>query len=90
MDLVADSGPLVKVMGVTASAGRYRALEFEFTSGVLSVSCDDATDEIIVAAGRIGIHAEPVTDSWVQDLIGKWIEYAWDLRNHAATTTDSN
>jgi hypothetical protein len=81
-DLAADSGPLVKVMGVAGPAGSYRALEFEFASGVLSMSCDDDTDQIIVAVGCVGIQTEPVTDSWARELIGKSIDYAWDLRNH--------
>jgi hypothetical protein len=80
--LAADSGPLVGVRGVLAAAGRYTALEFVFASGRLSLRCDDDTDEIIVETGRTISDGQPVAESWVDDLLGKWIEYAWKLRNH--------
>jgi hypothetical protein len=81
-DLAADSGPLLSVRGVAAPAGRYRRLEFEFTAGVLTLRCDDATDKIIVEVGRHGRDAESIEDSWAQALLGKWTECAWGLRNH--------
>jgi Family of unknown function (DUF6334) len=81
-DLATESGPLLRVMGIAAAAGRYRSLEFEFALGVLSLHCDDVTDEIIVKVGRDDAAALPVADSWANDVLGKCIEYAWELRNH--------
>lgn len=82
-DLANDSGPLAAVWGVAApGGGRYRLLEFEFASGVLSLACDDDTDEIIVQVGGRAPGTELLDEAWVEDLLGKWIEYAWELRNH--------
>jgi hypothetical protein len=81
-DLATESGPLLRVIGVQVPAGRYMSLEFEFASGVLSLRCDDNNDEIVVEVGRNDPAARPVADPWVQNLLGKWIEYAWELRNH--------
>ena len=44
--------------------------------------CDDDTDEIIVEVERSRSDAQPVAEAWAQDLLGEWIEYAWELRNH--------
>jgi hypothetical protein len=81
-DLATDSGQLLAVKGVAAAAGCYRELEFEFTAGVLTLRCHDDTDEVVAEVGRPGGHAEPIEDPWAQALLGKWIEYAWSLRNH--------
>jgi hypothetical protein len=81
-DLVTKSGPLLRVIGVAVPGDRYRSLEFEFVSGVLSLRCNDDTDEIIAGVGRNDPAALPLADSWAQDLPGKWIAYAWELRNH--------
>jgi len=57
-------------------------LAFEFASGVLSMRCDDDTDEIVVEVERSRSDAQPVAEAWAQDLLGEWIEYVWELRNH--------
>jgi Family of unknown function (DUF6334) len=71
----------VAVKGLPAPAGRYRELEFEFSAGVLTLRCDDDADELVAEVGRQGEDAESIKDSWVKGLLGKWIEYAWGLRN---------
>lgn len=85
-DFAADSGRLLAVTGVAAPAGRYRKLEFEFAAGVLTLSCDDDTDEIIAEIARRSADAEAIEESWAQTLLGKWIEYAWSLRNNRGYT----
>jgi hypothetical protein len=57
-------------------------LELQFASGVLILRCDDDTDELIAEVGRAGTDAVLIADSWIDGLLGKRIEYAWDLRNH--------
>ncbi len=61
-DLATESGPLLRVIGVAAPAGGFASLEFGFASGVLSLRCDDDTDEIIVEVGRNDPSALPVAD----------------------------
>jgi hypothetical protein len=80
--LADDSGALLNIMGVAMPGGRYRMLELRFASGVLILRCDDDTDELIAEVGRAGTEAVLIVDSWVDGLLGKRIEYAWDLRNH--------
>ena len=81
-DLAADSGAPLNVTGVAMPAGRYRMLELQFASGVLVLHCDDDTDELIAEVGRAPTGAAVIADSWAEGLLGKRIEYAWDLRNH--------
>ena len=81
-NLAADSGALVRVTGTKAPGGGYASLEFEFGSGVLTLRCNDDTDEIIVEAYSGASSADGIAETWVEDLLGKWIECAWDLHNH--------
>jgi hypothetical protein len=72
-DLAAESGPLLRVTGVAAAGGRFRSLDVRVASGVLSLRCDDDSDEIILEVGRSDPSALAVTDSW-------------ELRNHRGYT----
>ncbi len=81
-DLCTDSGLLLRVMGVPSKGGYYRSVLLEFAAGALSLRCDDNTDEIIVEVGPREASAVEVNDAWSQGLLGKWIEYGWELRNH--------
>jgi hypothetical protein len=51
-NLAADSGALLKVVGMAIAGGRYRMLELQFASGVLVLRCDDDTDELIAKVGQ--------------------------------------
>jgi hypothetical protein len=82
VDLVSDSGKLLKVTGMPASGGRFTVLQFAFASGSLHLSCDDDTDEIIVEIGKEIVDYPNVTHAAIVDLIGMSIEYAWNLTNH--------
>ena len=81
-DLAEDSGALLNITGVVMPGDRYRMLELQFASGVLTLSCDDDTDELIAEVGHARPVAVLIADPWVDGLIGKRIEYAWELRNH--------
>lgn len=80
--LAAESGPLRGVSGILDPGGLYRSLEFDFASGILALGCDDDTDELIVEIHDGDPVAPLVSESWAQSLLGKWIEHAWELRNH--------
>ncbi len=81
--LSSESGALLRVTGVAdTAAGRYRSLTLEFVAGVLLLSCDDDTDEIIVEVGGSDSSAKDLDEPWVADLLSKWVEYAWELKNH--------
>ena len=56
-------------------------LELQFASGGLVLRCEDEADELIADVGRPGTGAPMISDSWVEGLLAKRIEYAWDLRN---------
>lgn len=78
-----ESGELRRVAGVKAGGrAAYEWLSFEFAEGVLGLTCNQDTDEVIVTIGHADPLALAVDDEWVQDLLGKWISYGWDLRNH--------
>jgi hypothetical protein len=82
MKLASESGELKAITGLTLSEDRFTVLQFAFTSGVLSLGCDDDTDEIIVKVLDVGSGYPRVTHAVLADLIGMCIEYAWTLTNH--------
>jgi hypothetical protein len=82
MKLASESGQLKAVTGLVLSADRFTVLQFAFAAGVLSLRCDDDTDEIIVEVVDIVDDYSHVTRTDVVDLIGMSIEYAWTLTNH--------
>ena len=49
---------------------------------MLGLACVEETDEILVTSGQPDTLGRPLDDDWVEDLLGNWISYGWDLRNH--------
>ena len=82
MKLASDSGHLQEVTGLISPADRYSILQFAFTAGVLSLRCNDDTDEIIVEVIDVADDYPRVTHAVISDLIGMSIEYAWTMTNH--------
>lgn len=82
--LCEDSGPLQRVTGVAEDVppGEWESLRFEFERGVLSLSCDIDTDEVIFETGQRHPGASDVDEAWAERLLGKHIVYAWVLQNH--------
>lgn len=80
--LCEDSGPLKRVTGVAEDLLPWESLRFEFAHGVLSLSCDIDTDEIIIEIGQSHPGASDVDEAWAERLLGKRIVYAWVLQNH--------
>ena len=79
--LCEDSGPLQRVLGVVDDRIVW-SLSFEFAEGILNLSCDRDTDEIIVEVAETNPEAVEVEAAWVESLLGKRVEYAWILQNH--------
>lgn len=89
-DFYESAGPLVHVRGDLTPAGdQYWVLEFVFENGMLRLSCNDDTDEIVVqphdpnapaldASALVDVSNEPV----FAPLLGKHIEYLWWMTNH--------
>src|ERR1022692_2586507 len=82
VQLVSDSGQLLSITGLPSSEGRFAALQFDFASGLLQLSCHDDSDEIIVESGKPSADHADVTEATLADLVGMRIEYAWLLTNH--------
>src|ERR1700730_3558604 len=82
VQLVLDSGQLQSITGLPSSQGRFAALQFEFASGLLQLSCNDDTDEIIVESGEPIADYPDVTEATLVDLVGMRIEDTWLLTNH--------
>jgi hypothetical protein len=82
-DFVTSAGRLVEVRGQRAACG-YVVLELVFTHGVLRLSSDPDTDEIVVEpheSTTSGL-ADVSSDEPLRAGIGKVIEYAWCMTNH--------
>jgi hypothetical protein len=86
--LAADSGALLAARGQPAAAGSYLALELEFGSGTLRLSCDDDTDELLatVPGTRSDELADVTGDAAFVGLAGSVIEYGWTMTNHRGYT----
>ena len=82
-DFVARAGPLVGLRG-TRDAGRYEILELVFTHGLLRLSCEPDTDEIVVEQHETPTPAlaDVSSDERLHRGIGKVIECAWWMTNH--------
>jgi hypothetical protein len=80
--LIFDSGPLVMTRGVPRPGERFEALALEFEKGVLHLSCQDDTDEVLATVGRAFIDYPEVAYAALTDAVGMTAESAWELRNH--------
>ena len=81
-----DSGELLRVTGAPDSPNSYWSLSFEFANGVLTLMCDQDTDEVSIGVGQRDPTSAEVRDGWSEPLLGKVIEHAWELRNHRGYT----
>jgi hypothetical protein len=70
------------------AAGSYVALELDFGSGTLRLSCDDDTDELLatVPDARSDELADVTSDAAFLGLVGRVIEDAWTMTNHRGYT----
>jgi hypothetical protein len=82
MKLASDSGQLQEVTGLISPVDRYSILQFAFTAGVLSLRCNDDTDEIVVEVIDVADDHPRAAHAVITDLIGMSIEYAWTMTNH--------
>jgi hypothetical protein len=80
--LTNDSGEPLDVRGEPAVGESYRSLDFVFERGVLSLACDDDTDEILVTAEHAPSTSTDVSGPPLNAPLGKVIEYAWVMTNH--------
>ena len=80
--LIADSGELLSISGLTGEDGRPAAIVFEFRKGILSLRCDDDTDEIFIEVLDDAPQYPRLSHELLSDLIGSNATYAWTMTNH--------
>ncbi len=83
-ELADDSGVLRRITGRAPNLAGYDVLELIFDEGVLRLTCDADTDEIIIAvssAEDAGL-AEVRDDPPLLSLLGKVISLAWTMVNN--------
>ncbi|MFN8149676.1 MAG: DUF6334 family protein [Solirubrobacterales bacterium] len=84
--IAAESGELKGVVADGASERDgprhgFGWLALEFNSGVLLVSCDDDTDELLIRVDGMPAGQRVSDHELFRDLIGLEIEYAWEGTN---------
>jgi hypothetical protein len=86
--LATDSGSLRAVRGQRMPAGAYVVVELDFASGTLRLSCDGNTDKVLAAVpDDATVDLDDVAnDEPFVGLVGKVIEYAWEMENHRGYT----
>ena len=84
MRWVNDIGVLKRVLGRQTGVGQYRVLELDFSAGVVRVSPEPDTDQIVVTYDKLDPSELPdLSDNPdFSPLVGKVVEYAWKLTNH--------
>lgn len=87
--LAADSGSLVRILGLRTTQG-YESLRLMFERGSLLLAPDADTDEIVVGAEAEAPAnddlAEVNDDGVLRTLVGKVIESVWTLTNDRGYT----
>lgn len=81
-ELATDSGKLLFVQAVPDTPGWYDAVQFGFQNGILSLTCDIDTDEVVAAVRPTANPAPSFTEALLSELVGLSIGSAWTLTNH--------
>ena len=83
-ELMADTGALLDIRGARESGGTYSMIDVVFEHGVLRLSPDGDTDEIVAAvvSGDEAEGEDLAVDVALSGLVGNVVEHAWYLTNH--------
>jgi hypothetical protein len=89
-EFVNKAGPLLWISSESAGDARFRSIRLAFADGVLAVTCNDDTDEIVVAvldpeASTAHGGGEALSAS-LAGLEGRVVESAWWMTNERGYT----